>query len=81
MHATQARYFWDCRQGNDATYVLIDRVSAGEIATIRYLTSVRKWQWSRRTTLLLHGAAPAEGTTKLLADAKSAVQDGLPNIM
>jgi hypothetical protein len=81
QHQTQLRYFWDCRPGAGATYVLIDRVTANDVASITYMEGVRRWRWSRRTSLLLHGAIAAEGTSKLLSEAKAAVQAGLPSDM
>ena len=74
----QTRYFWQQRLGGETCYSLIDRVTAREIATVTYVSTMRKWRWSRRTTPLLHGAEPAEGIAKLLVDAKQSVETGLP---
>ncbi|WP_254511448.1 hypothetical protein [Anatilimnocola floriformis] len=38
----------------------------------------RDFKWKRKTSPLLHGAPPAEGVAKGLAQAKVDVFDGLP---
>ena len=81
LTAREHRYFWSQGTGEESTYSLIDRISSKEVATIVYLKSVRRWQWSRHTTALLHGAVAVEGTSKLLAEAKRSIEAGLPQEM
>jgi hypothetical protein len=79
MSVTQtARYFWKSGSTLQKSYVLIDRVSAREIATVTYLNTMRKWRWVRKTSVLLHGVQPADGVCKRLNDAKKWVETGLP---
>lgn len=73
-----ARYFWSRGGADGSEHLLIDRVTAHPIASITYLESSRRWQWSRSTMALLHGVAPASGRAKLLADAKRNIESGLP---
>lgn len=73
----QPRYFWSHESDGDTKYSLIDRVSSQPVATIIYMKSARRWAWSRRTTLLLHGVAAGQGIAKLLADAKQQSESGL----
>ena len=75
------RYFWEPCPQDKFSYVLIDRVSKREVARVTYLTTVRKWRWSRNTTRLLHGADPAEGIVRLLTEAQKLVEEGLPKEM
>jgi hypothetical protein len=71
------RYRW-VRQGEPPECIeLVDTVANRPIAKIMSLG--RKWQWRRETSLLLHGAPPAEGTTVRLTDAKKCVLTGLPD--
>ena len=39
----------------------------------------RRWFWTRKTSVLLHGAPPISGTSRLLSDAKAKIHEGLPD--
>jgi hypothetical protein len=72
-----ARYYWQKRFDKPDLFELIDVASSRQIATVQNLA--RRWHWQRFTCLLLHGAPPAEGTSRRLGDAKKAIADGLPD--
>jgi hypothetical protein len=56
---------------------LIDNVTKLPIAEITSMG--RDYKWTRKTSALLHGAPPAEGIARGLAEAKTHVLDGLPS--
>ena len=56
---------------------LIDNTTSQQIAVITNLG--RTWQWQRKTTLLLHGAPPADGLATSLTKAKIKILEGLRN--
>jgi hypothetical protein len=74
---TGPRYYWQKPSDLPERVELMDTVTSTPAAVI---TSVsRKWHWKRNTTVILHGAPPAEGKQSLLDDARQAVVDGLPD--
>lgn len=71
------RYRWVNRADLVESVELIDTVTSYQVAVI---TAVgRKFSWKRNTSVLLHGAPPAEGTCDSLQQAKIKVLDGLPS--
>jgi hypothetical protein len=70
------RYEWRKPSDLPDRLELIDRVTKYIIAEI--VSIGRTWEWRRKTSLLLHGAGPAEGIAKGLTQAKVQVLDGLP---
>ena len=70
------RYEWRKPSDLPDRLELIDKVTKQIIAEI--VSIGRKWLWGRKTSLLLHGAIPAEGVAVGLTQAKIRVLDGLP---
>jgi hypothetical protein len=74
---TGQRYRWVKPSDLPDRVELIDTGTNHAIAEI--LRVGRMWQWRRKTTLLLHGAPPADGVAKGLTQAKVKVLDGMPD--
>jgi hypothetical protein len=72
------RYRWTKTTGRPRRLHLIDGVSAQPIAVI-FQDASRRWHWSRKTSLLLHGAPPADGRSATLDEAKRRTLEGLPS--
>jgi hypothetical protein len=72
-----SRYYWQKRLDKRDRFDLIDVASSRQIGTVQNLA--RRWHWQRFTSLLLHGAPPANGTSRRLCDAKKAIAEGLPD--
>lgn len=70
------RYEWRKPSDLPDRLELIDKVANYVIAEI--VSMGRKWQWRRKTSILLHGAPPPEGISPGLTQAKVRVLDGLP---
>ena len=69
------RYHWMKPSDLPDRLELIDNVSGKPVATI--FSIGREWQWTRSTSVLLHGAPSAEGNCRSLTTAKDQVLDGL----
>jgi hypothetical protein len=75
MISVTTRYYWTKLEGLPPRVELIDSVSAHAVAVIFQIA--RRWHWKRNTTVLLHGAASAEGTAVSLGEAKRQAIEGL----
>jgi len=73
----QSRYYWQKPSDLPDRIELMDSVTKRPAAVI--LSVSRRWHWRRETSLLMHGALPAEGRHNLLDEAKLAVVNGLPD--
>ena len=55
---------------------LVDCVASRPVVIIA--RAGRRWKWYRATSVLLHGAPPAEGESRTLTSAKTRALEGLP---
>jgi|GEM_PF-4411633 len=74
---TLRRYFWRKPSDVPDRLELCDTITAKPAAVI--LNVSRKWHWKRSTSVMLHGAPPAEGVQSQLEEAKEAVVAELPD--
>lgn len=71
------RYQWKKNSDLPERVELIDVVTTQQAAVI--LNISRRWHWKRSTSVMIHGAPPAEGVDMRLSSAKKAVVAGLPD--
>lgn len=77
MISQTTRYRWTKLAGMPPQVDLIDDLTSHSVATV--FEGSRRWYWKRNTTVLLHGALPAEGVAVSLNEAKQQVVKGLPD--
>lgn len=71
------RYSWRKPSTLPERIELFDHVTLQPAAVI--LSVSRRYQWSRTTSILVHGAPPTEGVHTSLEEAKQAIVAELPD--
>ena len=72
-----SRFRWEKPSTLPERVELIDSVSGQRVAVV--LTLEHGFQWKRETSVMMHGAAAAEGDCRSFAMAKRQVVEGLPD--
>jgi hypothetical protein len=71
-----ARYEWRKPADSPDRLELVDRAASRPVVIISRVG--RHWKWYRATSILLHGAPPAQGESRTLTSAKTRALEGLP---